>query len=364
MCRKNSQVSLNQDGAVLTILICLCNVRLISIVYSCKCKAQDSMLLLLYIVNSLQSLLKTIMELLQTVLILILSLEIWLVYSSLKQFDAKKGTGKKSTVRGKTKAEKEKEKKKNQKAKGKAKKPKEKTERKKGPDRKLKPNPKIKVLEKDPFFETKEKVPFVSIPIQSKLVIRAAILDNVSMLKDLLADPNVYKVNYKRSKENRNTALDYAIRNGNKNIIELLVEDIICSKKRKVNTPPTPLLHSIDTGTYNPVNLGVRNVRKLNVSRGSREGNDAFKDDGEYNPGVEEYCFLPIQYGCDWSVVDNVMASVIKHSSGSYDKEHMIGHLIDDINKVVILGHRKLAARLVEEAEKRGGFGFNFLHKE
>ena len=32
---------------------------------------------------------------------------------------------------------------------------KKKEERKKGPDRNLKPNPKIKILEKDPFFETR-----------------------------------------------------------------------------------------------------------------------------------------------------------------------------------------------------------------
>lgn len=30
-----------------------------------------------------------------------------------------------------------------------------KSDKKKGPDRNLKPNPKIKILEKDPFFETK-----------------------------------------------------------------------------------------------------------------------------------------------------------------------------------------------------------------
>jgi len=31
----------------------------------------------------------------------------------------------------------------------------EKGEKKRGPDRKLKPNPKIKILEKDPLFDTK-----------------------------------------------------------------------------------------------------------------------------------------------------------------------------------------------------------------
>ena len=36
-----------------------------------------------------------------------------------------------------------------------AKETKPKAEKKKGPDKDLKPNPKIKVLEKEPFFETK-----------------------------------------------------------------------------------------------------------------------------------------------------------------------------------------------------------------
>lgn len=34
------------------------------------------------------------------------------------------------------------------------------------------------------------------------------------------------------------------------------------------------------------------------------------------------------------------------------------------IHLAVLHGHRKLAGKLVEEAEKLGGFGFNFLHKE
>jgi len=46
---------------------------------------------------------------------------------------------------------------------------------KRHPNSRLKPNEAVKVLKKDPFFETKGDVPFVSSVIQSKLAIRAVL---------------------------------------------------------------------------------------------------------------------------------------------------------------------------------------------
>ncbi|XP_055957133.1 poly [ADP-ribose] polymerase tankyrase [Patella vulgata] len=276
-----------------------------------------------------------------------------------------------SKSRGKRSADKSKGKTKSQKDKGKKvqekkKKVVEKKERKKGPDRNLKPNPKIKVLEKDPFFETKEKVPFISIPVYSKLVIRAAVLNDVGMLKDLVKDEKTYKVYYPRSVGNTMIALNYALINGNKEMIKILLDETFPPKDRKVIKikPPQPLLSSIDTGEYNPVNLGIRSIRKLNVSRGSRQGNDAFSEDTHEPDSVCPSDFVQelINLGCDWDIVDCFISSQPK--SSDFDREELLGILLDNVEDAVIHGQRKLAARLVEEAEKRGGLGFNFLHKE
>uniref|UniRef100_K1QFP1 Uncharacterized protein n=1 Tax=Magallana gigas TaxID=29159 RepID=K1QFP1_MAGGI len=60
--------------------------------------------------------------------------------------------------------------------------------KKRGPDKNLLPNPKIKILEKDPLFETKDHVPFISKRAHQRLVFRAVFQNDIDLLKQLLED--------------------------------------------------------------------------------------------------------------------------------------------------------------------------------
>ena len=61
-------------------------------------------------------------------------------------------------------------------------------EDKSNPNRKLKPNPDVLVWSKDPLFELNEEVPFVSSIAQSRLAIRAVLINNLKLLEKCRKD--------------------------------------------------------------------------------------------------------------------------------------------------------------------------------
>lgn len=135
--------------------------------------------------------------------------------------------------------------------KGKTPKQKEKTERKKGPDRYLKPNPKIKVLEKDPFFETKEKCPVqVSAQMNTLLAFRHVNLNDMDSLKDLLSQTEgVIPFGLSKSAFDETNILDVAAKLERTEMVKVLSSEIFNRKnpiKRKA--PPPTIISSIGTG--------------------------------------------------------------------------------------------------------------------
>ena len=156
------------------------------------------------------------------------------------------------------------------------------------PNWRLKPNPAITVWEKDPLFETKEKVPFVSSLAQSKLAIRAVLVSDMRLLEQVVKDHSkVHDPNIKRSLGNNMSALSYALKTENLEAVRILLKTKI--SKARVGLPSCSLTTS-DTGTYNYRSLGIKNVRRLNMSRGGKEGNNAFTRDQhvELSDGLEK----------------------------------------------------------------------------
>ena len=145
------------------------------------------------------------------------------------------------------------------------------------PNWRLKPNPAITVWEKDPLFETKEKVPFVSSLAQSKLAIRAVLVSDMRLLEQVVKDHSkVHDPNIKRSLGNNMSALSYALKSENLEAVRILLKTKV--SKPRVGLPSCSLTTS-DTGTYNYRSLGIKNIRRLNMSRGGKEGNNAFTRD-------------------------------------------------------------------------------------
>ncbi|XP_076464084.1 poly [ADP-ribose] polymerase tankyrase-like isoform X2 [Babylonia areolata] len=258
------------------------------------------------------------------------------------------------------KKEKEKDKKRKQKEKG--------EKKGKGPDRNLKPNPKIKVLEKDPFFEVRDKGPFISVPIQTKQAFSAVSTGNMDMLKELIDSENVFRLDVTRSPGIKDTPLEYALRKNAVDLMEALVTDVLEQKNPRLKKgPPVMLMQATGTGRYNPVYLGIGAIRALNVSRGSREGNNAFaKDDQEYGSSHGDYIQRAIELGVSPATLDRLIASITAAiSTKTYNgRDEVMERCFENIHLAIENGHRDVAAKLVSEAVRVGGYGFNFLHDE
>lgn len=120
---------------------------------------------------------------------------------------------------------------------------------KKNPNWRLKDNPDIQVWEKDPLFETKEKVPFVSSLAHSKLAIRAVLVNDMKLLEQVVNDnTKVYSPLIKRSLGNNMSALGYALKTENLEAVRILLK----SRTKNVRVDlPTCSLATTNTGTYN-----------------------------------------------------------------------------------------------------------------
>lgn len=92
---------------------------------------------------------------------------------------------------------------------------------------KLVPRPNIKQYDKDPTFELKEEIPFVSVSAYSKLAIRAVLTKNEAFLKRLIDDKaHCASILFDRSKFVRKNALSYAIDNEDIKMVDLIWKGI------------------------------------------------------------------------------------------------------------------------------------------
>ena len=67
------------------------------------------------------------------------------------------------------------------------------------PNRMLRYNPDVEVLNEEPLFEGDEEVPFVSSLAHSKLAVRAVLTDNMKLLKDCKSNiKQVHSIHIKR----------------------------------------------------------------------------------------------------------------------------------------------------------------------
>ncbi|XP_006818908.1 poly [ADP-ribose] polymerase tankyrase-like [Saccoglossus kowalevskii] len=223
-------------------------------------------------------------------------------------------------------------------------------------NRKLKPNNAIEIVSKDPAFEVRNEcdMPEISPLFKCKKAIRAVLTNDMKLLKDLIDDPkNVAGVFVNRSVDLEYDALTYAISQNNQQAVKLLAADIKEPKTDRVELPES-LLEAQSTGSYNFLSLGHA-VRSISQSRGSREGNNAFtKESGISSPDSRSYVRFAMEKGVNKAMFNLLVATLPRFKESCFDMVHI----------AVQNGHHKLAGHIIEMAEKSGGRGFNFLHKE
>ncbi|CAF3062725.1 unnamed protein product [Rotaria sp. Silwood2] len=138
----------------------------------------------------------------------------------------------------------------------------------------LKENQAVTDYQVDPFFELNVSVPFISSSVQSKLAIRAVLLNDADLLKSLIDDVDrVYSVHIKRDLPKSFSAIHYAVRNNNIELLEILIEDLLHPKSGRCSYPEVTLKKQT-TGNASIRTLGFLTA-EIMASRGAREGNNA-----------------------------------------------------------------------------------------
>ncbi len=89
------------------------------------------------------------------------------------------------------------------------------------------------------------------------------------------------------------TPLLYAIKTHNFQAFKTLVEELkpkkMSKRAEKAVEAPSCMMETVGTGKYNYRSLGIRKIRRLNMARGGREGNNALvKDANNYVRHVDE----------------------------------------------------------------------------
>ena len=70
-------------------------------------------------------------------------------------------------------------------------------------------------------------------------------------------------------------------------------------------TEPICHLKVVNTGVYNPMSLNIRKIRRINVSRGNREGNNAFTKDLVSEAPSSELAFA-VKHNLDFAIIKEV----------------------------------------------------------
>ena len=113
-------------------------------------------------------------------------------------------------------------------------------------------------------------------------IIRAVLTDNVELAKLCLEEKSVVSSLMESwSPELKSTALELCITHNSRKVLELLLKNIEDARESEYK----PLIKKFDTGQVDERAFGTK-VRKVEMMRGGRQGNNAFMQD---NPKNEEY---------------------------------------------------------------------------
>ncbi|UJR19473.1 hypothetical protein I4U23_022604 [Adineta vaga] len=218
----------------------------------------------------------------------------------------------------------------------------------------LKENPTLTNYEIEPFFEDNLPVPFISSSVQSKLAIRAVLRNDPILLKSLINDVDrVSSVHIRRDLPGSLTAIHYAIKDNNIDLLQILVDDLLKPKDDRCPFPQVTMKKQ-DTGHASIRTLGFRTA-KIMASRGAREGNDALIKDR-----IEV-----ISRGYGEEVLHYAMKNNCSRAILNLLSENFYGHIVNDnVVECIVAGHRKLAASIIDDMGTNIKYGFTRLHRE
>ncbi|KAH9384398.1 hypothetical protein HPB48_026405 [Haemaphysalis longicornis] len=213
----------------------------------------------------------------------------------------------------------------------------------------LRPNPKVALLEKDPFFETPStELVSVSTLADSKLLIRAVLLSEPAMLKSLLADQDRFcSLGLVRSVAVRLSALDYSVLREDYLTMRLLLE---ATPERLAPAPTNILLCERGYDNYRWLSTESGTLGQLPLVRTevAKNGNSALLLDSdqylqEYGINRNRALKVAIRHGVAFETVNQLF-------TGTECVEALWSHIVACLRH----GEIKLAGSLFLRAKKRG----------
>jgi len=193
-----------------------------------------------------------------------------------------------------------------------------------------------------------DMVDYDSVKTNNKNLLRAVYTKNYTLLEKILkTDYSLSKLHQEWAPENNITALELAIRQKDVKAAEILL-DAEHQRNIKFRSEPEIGMKQVDTGNVSKAAFGVE-IRKVNLMRGGREGNNAFTHDLKNRHfDLKSIVELPLE---------KEILDYIRERQGNPE-------VIACIDKLVLCGDRHNAAYLVGLANEAGGFGFNNAHQE
>ncbi|XP_050036794.1 poly [ADP-ribose] polymerase tankyrase-like isoform X1 [Dermacentor andersoni] len=213
----------------------------------------------------------------------------------------------------------------------------------------LRPNPKVALLEKDPYFESASPEPVpVSTVADSKLLIRAVLLGDHTLLKSYLADQDrMCSLGLVRSVDVRLSALDYSAIREDYHSMRLL----LAATQERLAPPPTNILlceKGPDSYRWLATEPGAPWRLPLIRTEVAKNGNCALLLDSdqyvrEYGIDRKHAVQLAIKHGVSFQTVDQLL-------TGQEPPEELWSHIVEALRH----GEITLAGSLAIRAEKHG----------
>lgn len=183
-------------------------------------------------------------------------------------------------------------------------------------------------------------------------VLRAAVTQSLPLLKAVIQSEEVISsLNKMRGPDMDFSGLYYALLGGNKVFIKTYLDEME-RPKRKEAFRLVPALTYVGTGHVSHEAYGAQ-VRRVNMSRGGREGNNALLHSEYTEADFGDVLKKVITRGIEPAHVDLLISL-----SAEAD-----GHFASSVGIAVRTGHVPLALHLIHIYNKKGGFGFNALHE-
>ena len=216
-------------------------------------------------------------------------------------------------------------------------------------------NPNVEVVEKCQQLESESLVPNFECSTRNsnREVIRAAKIGSKKLLEKVAkSDCKLSRLTERWGVDNRTTALKILLDKGNKELLISFLELATDDKKTlKFGRDNVVYLQKIDTGFNDRFAYGVA-TRRVALSRGGRQGNNAFVEEGNAPNNAFDDEHLEHLMSSPHTNVETVKTVL------SY-MPTIENQILNKIGTALRFGKRDIAAYLMERANKNGGYGLS-----